>query len=81
MNKYDKYLVIYWNRDEEEVRVSRPLSYKRAMHKFLALDGNGGLFEIDGEGNPMEISDKYKNWSKVITKYEPLLEKDMWNEL
>ena len=73
------YNVVWWN--EKEVHVSKPTDYENARLRVSALDGERGFFQLDDQGNLIDHTKKYKNWSKIITKYEPVLEKDMWHEL
>ena len=76
----DKYLVIWWNKDEEKVHVSSPVDYESAMGMVLAMDKGKAFFREDIFGE-LDNGEIYKDWSKVITKYQPILEKDLWDEL
>ena len=73
----DKYLVIWW--DESEVHVSTPKPYEDARSMVTRMD-EGRLFYQE-EGGRLDDGRSYKDWSKIITKYQPVLEKDLWNEL
>jgi hypothetical protein len=77
MEMKDKYLVIWW--DEDEVHVSKPMLYKDAHNMVKCMD-EGRLFYQEEDGR-LDDGRIYKEWSKIITKYQPVLEKDLWNEL
>lgn len=72
-----RYLVIWW--DESEVHVSKPMLYKDAHNMVKRMDEDR-LFYHE-ENDRLDEGRSYKNWSKIITKYQPVLEKDLWNEL
>ncbi len=73
----DKYLVIWWNKDE--VHVSKPMLYKDARNMVTRMD-EGRLFYYE-EDDHFDDGRSHKDWSKIITKYQPVLEKDLWDEL
>jgi len=76
----DRYLVIWWNKDKEKIHVSTPMDHKSAINMVLAMDNGKAFFHKDVFGE-LDNGEIYKDWSVVIIKYQPILEKDLWDEL